>query len=440
MTSVRRKLLVALLLAVVAVTLAGVFATYRVAHAQLDDVFDYHLRQIALSLSDRTLAQSAAHRAGPELDFTIQIWGENGLLYVSRPEALLPPAAGSGFSTVDGPGGRWRVYAIASGGQMVQVGQPLAVRGDLAFQAATRTLAPLALLLPLLALLVWRIVGSGLAPLQRLARAAAVRTAASLEPFAETGVPVEALPLVRALNDLLFRLRAALAAQRAFVADAAHELRTPLAALKLQLQLAERASEGEARAAALAELAGGLERGTHLVQQLLTLARLDPGAGQQAPAFATVSLPELVRQAVADHALLAEAKGIDLGAARVEEGALVRGDAASLRTLLVNLVDNAVRYTPAGGRVDVSAGVAEGAPYLDVADTGPGIPGPERERVFGRFVRLPGAGESGSGLGLSIVRAIAERHGALVALADTPGGGLTVRVQFPAVAAPPAAP
>jgi two-component system, OmpR family, sensor kinase len=438
-TSVRRKLLVALLLSVVAIMLLGVLATYEVAREQLDDVFDYHLRQIALSLSDRALAQAAARRAGPELDFSIQIWDEDGVrLYLSRPEAPLPPVQELGYSTVSGPGGRWRVYATAIGGQVIQVGQPEKVRGDLAFQAASRTLVPLAVLLPLMAFLVWRIVGRGLAPLDRLASAAAARTPAALEPFAEGGVPVEALPLVRSLNDLLSRLRTAMAAQRAFVADAAHELRTPLAALKLQLQLAERAPDGQARAAALAELAQGLERGTHLVQQLLTLARLDPGAGP-APELVPVPLSELVRQAVADHALLAEAKGIDLGAGTLEESAAVAGDAAALRTLLANLVDNAIRHTPRGGRIDLSAGAGAGAPWLEVVDTGPGIAPRERARVFDRFVRLPGAGEGGSGLGLSIVQAIAERHGASVALSDTPGGGLTVRVSFErAVRAPEA--
>jgi two-component system, OmpR family, sensor kinase len=439
MTSLRRTLLVALLPTVLAVLLLGVYATYRVAREQLDDVFDYHLRQIALSLSDRALAQAAARRAGPELDFSIQIWGQGGVrLYLSRPDAPLPPVTDLGYSNVDGPGGRWRVYAMDIGGQVIQVGQPLRVRGDLAFQAASRTLIPLAVALPLLAGLVWWIVGRGLGPLDRLAGAAAARTAAALDPFAEQGVPVEALPLVRSLNDLLDRLRAALSAQRAFVADAAHELRTPLAALKLQLQLAERAPDGQARAAALAELATGLERSAHLVQQLLTLARQDPGPDQAAP-VGPVALPALVRQAVADHALVAEARGIDLGAARAEDDAFVTGDAAGLRALLANLVDNAIRYTPAGGRVDVSAGrggAGDSFPFLEVADTGPGIPAAERARVFDRFYRAPGGGETGSGLGLAIVKAIAERHGAAVALTDTPGGGLTVRVRFERVAVP----
>jgi two-component system, OmpR family, sensor kinase len=436
MTSLRRKLLVALLSSVLVVTGLGVLATYRVAREQLDDIFDYHLRQIALSLSDRALARSAAARAGPEMDFAIQIWDEEGVrLYLSRPNTPLPPAAELGYSTVDGPDGRWRVYATAIEGEVIQVGQPERVRSDLAAAAASRSLLPLLVLLPLMAFVVWKIVGRGLAPLDRLAAAAASRSAAALDPFAEAGVPVEALPLVRSLNDLLARLRAALLAQRAFVADAAHELRTPLAALKVQLQLAERAPEGPDRAAALGELAAGLERSTHLVAQLLTLARLDPETARAVPP-APVVLGELVRQAVADHAVLAEAKGVDLGATQVAAEAAVEGDGAGLRTLLASLVDNAVRYTPAGGRVDAAAGMGPGGPFLEVVDTGPGIPAAERPRVFDRFYRVAGTGAPGSGLGLAIVKAIADRHGAAVALGDAPGGGLAVRVDFPRAPAP----
>ena len=432
MRSVRRTLLLALLAAVVAVTLAGGLATYRIARREVDQIFDYHLRQIALSLSDRALAQAAARRASEDPDFVIQIWDQDGTrLYVSRPDAGLPDAVELGFNTVRVSTGAWRSYSATLGDLVIQVAQPLRLRDELAFAAASRTLTPLLLLLPLLALLVWRIVGRGLEPLDRLASAVAARSAAALDPFPEHGVPIEALSLVRSLNDLLARLRAALASQRALVADAAHQLRTPLAALKLQVQLARDAPDGPERAAAFGDLEAGLERETHAVQQLLALARLDPDAGA-APTHETVRLAELVRQSVADHAVLAEARGVDLGASQVVEEATVDGDPAALRMLLGNLVDNAVRYTPAGGRVDVSAGLAPGRPYLEVSDTGAGIPAGERERVFDRFYRVQGTSGSGSGLGLAIVKAIAERHAASVTLGDTPGHGLTVRVAFPA--------
>ena len=433
MRSLRRALVWALLGGVTLVTLVGGLATYRQARSGIDQIFDYHLRQIALSLRDQAWDRAAGEMgdAGQGFDFVIQVWGVDGQrLYLSRPGSGLPEVAELGFATVATGSGPWRVYSAALGSLVIQVAQPLAVRDRLAFAAASRTLSPLLVLLPLLALLVWWLVGRGLAPLDRLARAAEARTPAALEPFDAEGAPAEVAPLVRSLNGLLGRLRSALEAQRAFVADAAHQLRTPLAALKLQVQLAERAGGEAQRAAALGEVAAGLERATHLVQQLLTLARLEPGT-PPAPATGRVPLGELVGAAVADHAVLAEGKGIDLGATTMDARAQVEGDADALRTLLANLVDNAIRYTPRGGRVDVSAGLDGDRPFLEVADSGGGIPVEERQRVFDRFYRREGTGEPGTGLGLAIVQAIARRHGAEVTLGDAPGGGLAARVRFP---------
>ncbi len=440
MRSLRRKLLLTLLAAVAAVTLVAAFLVYRLARREIDAVFDYHLRQIALSLRDQAPGRGAAAGAAAEgFDFIIQIWDRDGeRLYLSSPDSGLPEVAQLGFATVRSRTGDWRVYSAQLAGEVIQVAQPLRVRQELAFAAAARTLSPVLLILPLLALLVWRIVGRALEPLDRLARTVGSRTPAALDPVAEDGAPEEALPLVRSLNLLLVRLGAALAAQRAFVADAAHELRTPLAALKLQAQLVERASDASDRAVALAALHAGLDRATHVVQQLLTLARAEPDAAT-APAGEAVRLVDLVGQAVADHALVAEAKRVDLGAKQVEDDASVPGDPAALRTLLANLVDNAIRHAPEGGRVDVSAGLVGDRPYLEVADDGPGIPEAERGRVFDRFYRRGVASASGTGLGLAIVKAIAERHAASVSLGDTPRGGLTVRVEFPLRSARPIA-
>jgi len=427
--SLRGTLLVTLLAAVIAATLAGAVAAYRISRREIDAIFDYHLRQLALSLRDRALGFPGP-RVETGSDLVIQIWGPDGeRLYVSSPAAELPDEAVIGFATVASPSGTWRVYSAALGDRVIQVAQPLSVRGELAFAAAARTLAPLFLLLPVLALLIWSLVGRGLAPLDRLARAVATRTPDSLEPLPEEGVQDEVRPLVQSLNGLMARLSTALASQRAFVADAAHELRTPLAALKLQAQLAERARDPADRQSALAELEVGLDRAAHLVKQLLTLAReergtVGPSGGEP------VALADLVAQTVADYARLAEAKGIDLGATSVDEHAYVRGDPLALRTLLANLVDNAVRYAPGGGRVDVASGFGQKGAFLEVTDSGPGIPPEERERVFDRFYRRPGTREEGSGLGLSIVKAIAERHGAQVTLGEAPGGGLAVRVEF----------
>jgi signal transduction histidine kinase len=251
----------------------------------------------------------------------------------------------------------------------------------------------------------------------------------ALHPIPLASHPPELHLLVSAINDLMARLGSALALQRNFLADAAHELRTPIAALRLQLQLLERASGEAPRAAALGELRAGIARAQHLVEQLLQLSRLGP----ETPALKreTVDLAELARSTVANFSARADEQGVDLGAV-AKGAAIVEGDAQQLSILLNNLVDNAVRHTPAGGRVDVSAGQREGRPCLSVSDSGPGIPAAERERVFDRFYRSSAhaPASTGSGLGLAIVRAVAQRHGADVTLADAPGGGLTVSVLF----------
>jgi len=275
---------------------------------------------------------------------------------------------------------------------------------------------------------VWLIVGRGLAPLGRITRWVGERRPDDLAPLPDSGVPQEVQPLVTALNDLLGRLHQALQAQRAFVADAAHELRTPLAALNLQAQLLGRAGNDNERHEALAELQAGLRRATRVVEQLLTLARSEPGGEERPPQ--PVNLAELARNVTARHLPLAEAKHIDLGIAHIDDHAIIPGDATTLETLLSNLVENAVRYTPDGGRIDVTVGSDHRETWLEVADTGPGIPPAERERVFDRFYRQLGTREPGSGLGLAIVRTIARRHGATVTLLDNPGGGLRVRVAF----------
>jgi two-component system OmpR family sensor kinase len=301
------------------------------------------------------------------------------------------------------------------------------VREQIAAAAALRMITPVLLLLPALGLLIWLAVGRGLRPLEAVASAVQARTPAALQPLSDRGVPREVRPLVEALNDLLRRLGSALEAQRRFVADAAHELRTPLTALSLQVQLVERAASGEERAATLAAVKSGLARATRVVEQLLTLARQEPEAGGRPEA--EIDLCELARLVIAGLIPLAEAKAMDLGMTRAEP-VRVTGDREALRVLLANLVDNAVRYTPERGRVDISTFVAEGGAVIEVTDTGPGIPADERERVFDRFYRRAGGGAAGSGLGLAIVKAIAERHGATVELTEAPSGGLAVRIIF----------
>jgi two-component system OmpR family sensor kinase len=435
MTSVRRQLLLWLLAAMLLAGVAASGATFYQARQEADRLFDYHLRQLALSLTDAPFEEADIRGTldeEAEFDFVIQVWDAEGVrLYFSRPHTPLRERTPPGYGVVTTAEGVWRVYTAQKRGLTIQVAQPRNVRNRLAAGLALRTLMPLLLMLPILGGMIWLIVGRGLSPLDRLSREVASRNPDALTPVSEAALPTELKPLGHALNELLVRLGFAMQAQREFVADAAHELRTPLTALQLQVQLARRARSEEERQAAFADLDAGLKRATHLVQQLLTLARQEPQAADE-PSKA-VDLGMLAAQVVGDHAMLAATRGIDLGLAHAD-AVSVPGHEASLRTLLANLLDNAIRYTPGGGQVDVTVRRERDRAVLAVRDTGPGIPAEERERVFDRFYRRDGSGVEGSGLGLAIVKAIAERHGGAVAMEEGPDGkGLLVWIDLPAI-------
>ncbi len=437
MSSLRARLLAWLLAGVVFVGAAGGWLVYRNALAEADAFFDYHLRQTALILRDQPveymlLPQQIAP-ADATYDFVVQVWSLDGVrVYLSRPHAVLPEITTLGFSTVSTPEGRWRVYGVQALTRVIQVAQPMSVRQKRAAQLALDTLAPFALLLPVLAALIWLAVGHALRPLARLTGLVKARRVNALEPLPDAHLPEEVRPLVGALNELLARLAAALGRERAFMADAAHELRTPLTALHLQMDMLARASGEAERSAAMQRLSEGVQRAIRLVEQMLSLAREEP---RTPPQHVPVALEPLAREVIGELLPLADARHIDLGLG--EASALsVSGDPDALRTLLRNLVDNAVRYSGDGGRVDVSiekAGSAD-APcvQLAVTDSGPGIPPEERARVLDRFYRRAGTAPPGSGLGLSIVKAIADAHGATLTLTAGPGGrGLRAIVSFP---------
>ncbi len=435
MRSLRARLLVALLAVVAVLSVLAGLLTYRQVLAETSSLFDYQLRQMALSLSSQIPMAPRLELPPERSDFVIQIWDIYGTrVYFSRPGLPLINATALGYADVRVGGQAWRTYGLQTIQGVIQIAQPVAVRESLARGAALRVVIPLLLLLPLLGAAVVGVVGSGLRPLRRVASEVQRRDVHSLTPIADARLPQEIAPLVNELNRLLMRLNGAFQTQRAFVADAAHELRSPLTALSLELQLLDRAPDEEAHREALANLKAAAARAIHLVEQLLTLARNEPRepVGQ----LAAVALERPVADGIADTHALAAARRIDLSL----EGdpATVRGDREALRTLVRNLVDNAVRYTPPGGRVRVrtSAGVpAPGpGPALEVADSGPGIAAADRERVFDRFYRRAGSPEGGSGLGLAIVKAIADRHGAQVRLGDAPEGGLLVTVLFPPAA------
>jgi signal transduction histidine kinase len=287
---------------------------------------------------------------------------------------------------------------------------------------------PLLAAVPALALAIWLGVGAGLRPLSELRAQLARRGAADLSALDAANAPQEIEPLVTELNRLFARIGETVARERRLTADAAHELRTPLAVLSTQAQVARRAPGEAARNEALDALVAGAGRAARLIEQMLTLARLE--AGQPGEHAHPVALHELARQALAEAAPRAVEKNIDVS---LEEGppAEVEGHAALLAVLLRNLVDNAVRYTPAGGRVRVAVRAAPGGVRLEVVDNGPGVPAAELARLGERFHRLGASGESGSGLGLSIVLRIAELHRGTVRFANAADGGLEVTVELP---------
>ena len=441
--SLRTRLLAWLLAAIVVATLAQAGFAYTTALAQADVIFDRHLRTMATALtSGAALGQLPpngevnADRAGE--DFVVQLWNAKGEpIFRSAAHQKLRQPAQPGFSLVQALDGReYRVFSVATPGLTVLVAQDMAARRDMARSLALRTTLPTLPMTPLLAIIAWWVVSRSLAPVARLRAQMAARKVDDLAALSEVGLPVEVRPLIQELNLLFERLRQAFDSQRVFVADAAHELRSPLAALKIQLQGLQRAGDDPTRALAVKRLAAGIERAGHLVDQMLVLARQEASVAEGV-ALAPLDLAQAGFLALSDTVASAQARQIDLGVHRAES-VTVAGNAESLRMLVRNLLDNGVKYTPAGGTVDLSVLATPEGALVTVEDSGPGIPEKDRARALDRFFRVvDGAGATGSGLGLAIVKSIADMHGATIALDDSQRlGGLRVRVSFGLRSAP----
>jgi two-component system, OmpR family, sensor kinase len=441
--SIRAKLVLWLVSALALGTLVVLAATYELTRDQVGRVFDDELKQVAHAVHLREdWTQTRRMRiARPGFELSVRAYDQTGRVYFETALPSLPTDLPHTFTegfasmgTVEGP---WRVYTHVAEEGIVQVGQALAARDALARDLSISVLMPMLMLIPLLAVLVAWVLKRGLAPLHETSRRVSDRDASRLDPLPTYNVPQELLPLVEQINALLERLEGTLDAQRRFLADAAHELRSPVAALALQVQLAERANSSAARAAAFVELARGVERARRLVQQLMDFARLEPGV-QSAP-FQPVNVARLAREVVGGYAPRAEGQDVDLGA-EAPVAAWTSGAEAELRSLLENLVDNALRYAPEGSAVTVSVRPQGATVELAVTDAGRGIPAPERERVFERFHRVAGDATRGTGLGLAIVKAIVERHQGSIALEDSQPGaqfpGLAVRIRLPALSPP----
>jgi two-component system, OmpR family, sensor kinase len=436
--SLRARLLGLLLLAIVLTALAQAFIVYREARAEADGIFDYHMQQMAQALrtgvSMPALPSLDDELTGSEsFDFLVQVWSNDGLsMFQSRAGALLPQRAVLGFSEVRVHGTPYRVYSMQTRSHVIQVAQDLGPRRAMARNLALRTVLPILWMAPLLMLVAWWAVSASLRPVARVREQVAMREADDLSGVVEDGLPDEIRPLVHELNLLFGRVRNAFDAQQHFVSDAAHELRSPLAALRLQAQGLQRARDDAARQLALDRLLAGIDRATRLVEQLLMLARQQASASTGVP-LVPVDLVACVRQGVAEASAQAQSKHIDLGLCRADPGQ-ISGQPDALGILLRNLLDNALKYTPESGSVDVSV-QREGADMvLTVDDSGPGIEAADRERVLDRFYRVQGAAGSGSGLGLAIVHAIAQSHGASLSLGRAEAlGGLRVQLRFSAL-------
>ncbi|HEX6829122.1 MAG TPA: ATP-binding protein [Burkholderiales bacterium] len=440
--SLRRRLLLLLLGAILLLWVAIAAVSFVAARHEIDELMDAQLAQsaqvimaLARDKVERatTEAEEFKHRYEQKLSF--QIFDAQGGLLLRTANA--PPRRMSdsedGFSNTVVDGVVWRVFSRWDRQHhfLIEVGQSEEIRDELAGDVMLTVLAPVLFAFPLLALVIWVSVGRGLAPLQRAAGELQARDPGNLTPIGDEGLPQEIRPLLSALNALFRRLEEAFEKERRFTADAAHELRTPLAALRTQAQVALRSVDDAERRHALEQVMAGVDRATQLVEQLLTLARVDPETSRSGGE--PVDLDSMASEVLADLAPAALVRGTELRLEEPRGEPRARGDRAMLGILVRNLADNAIRYTPPGGSVRVATGRENEGAWLEVEDNGPGIPAGEREKVFQRFYRALGTGAGGSGLGLSIVRRIAELHGAAIALAEGAGGrGLRVRVQFPA--------
>ena len=455
-SSLRRHLTYWLLGPLLLLVAAGSFVSYRIALSAANRAYDSALLDPALAIA------SHLRRSGTRLELDLpsiaiealridtedrvyyQVLGPGGELIAGTPRLPAPPELlhpGEHIyydATLEGERVRIaaRAVQVETGTAIVQVAETLIKRDKLVLELLVASTVPQVLIAFAAVALLWLGIGLGLRPLDRLRGEIAARSPRDLRPFSERDKPQEVGSLIAALNQLLSRLNAAIASQQRFIANAAHQLRTPLAGLKTHAELARREPSTSELRSLLDMIAGETQRTSHLVNQLLTLARAEPG---ETPSGQPVNLHEIVGRDVRDWVQRALGKNIDLGFEL--EDAWTLGEPLLLRELAANLLDNALAYTQSGGSVTVRTGVRNGESVLEVEDNGPGIPEAEREKVFERFYRVAATGGEGCGLGLSIVSEIAGRHNARVELALPAGGrGTLIRAVFPRLAAQAALP
>jgi two-component system, OmpR family, sensor kinase len=440
MTTLRGQLTAWLIGLITIIGITGSIGTAIISSNEENSFLDDQLRQIALTVGDKPSAagESSHIIAGvdPEDRFIVRIL-DNDMKTIrnSDPDVDIPVEAATGFYDHVNNGVDWRTFTLIAENRMVQVSQQKELRTAAVFSSVLTLILPIALLVPMSWILVGFVVNRLLKPLKDLAAALLARQTGSDIKLNPKGIPGEVAPVVDAMNDLLVRQHELLEFRQRFISDAAHQLRTPLTALNLQMENLKRASRGKATSALLRPIEQGLGRMSTLLNQLMKLAHADDPLN--ARQMQTVELGNAVRASLADVHESAMARSIDLGLA-ADATVTVHGDRLDLVMLIGNLMDNAIRYTPPGGKVDVEILARENEAVVKITDTGPGVPEDELNLVFNRFYRANPSASEGSGLGLSIVAALAARNGAEVRLQNrVPGPGLEASVNFKV--APPSA-
>jgi len=426
--SLQRELSRALGIGIVAAGIVAAAVSFGFAYRQAQELQDETLREIAmLAAGHATASRGAAFEladsrpAARDSDAKVLLWS---LSSKARP-AWLPADLAPGFHTLAGESERMRVFVHAAGHERIAVAQSTDLRDESAINSALLTLLPLLVLVPLLVALVSYIVRREIAPLRRLSAVLDAQPAGEPRPLPESDIPEEAASFVAAINRLLGRVNKLIGHQRRFIADAAHELRSPLTALSVQARNLEQAASPEKMRERIAPLKAGIERARHLTEQLLDLAKSEAGGGEGTKSGGEIDVALLARDLIAQRLPEAGQRGLDLGLEQLAPATL-RGSEAVLRLILKNALENALRYTPAGGEVTVRI-AAEGEDVLiEVLDTGPGIPEAERERIFAPFYRIAGSEGEGSGLGLAIARDAAARLGGRISLHARKDGTGTV--------------
>jgi two-component system OmpR family sensor kinase len=436
MRSLRARLLLGLLAGVLVTQVAIYLLIYARIEDEIDDLFDAELERSALSANangSRSVTPLPVRKVeNPQQEMIVATYVEGEGLSNDPPDLLAGIARESptGFSKRLIDGRLWRLFSVHNGNKRVLAAQPSDIRNIAARQITLRAIAPSLAVLPFAAMMIWIAIFYGLKPLARITQALRGRSHRDLSSIDLGGLSPDLVPVGLALNELMQRVSKTIDTQRTFIADAAHELLTPLTALKLQAQMLARAKTADREREAMAELQGGITRTLQLAQGLLTLARSDSEADLYYSE--TFNLSEAICKSLSNHVPLAEEKCLQVETGHFDE-VVVRGNAEAVSILSSTLIDNAVKYTERGGRIRVGVHVGS-RPELSIEDSGPGIPADDRDRVFDRFYRRRDALGSGSGLGLAIAKEIATRCSATIVLGSSEElGGLKVSVFFASV-------